>query len=130
VRATDAGVERHRQAALARAQSAMTQARALWQQYLDSGAIDARQRSETAVGAEFRNRARLLAEAARQSELATQTFTQVGAAAPAAWAAIRDDIGREAQLQRSALLELRNVLEPALLRDKLALLGTTGTTPR
>lgn len=130
VRATDAGVERHRQAALARAQSAMTQARALWQQYLDSGAIDARQRSETVVGAEFRNRARLLAEAARQSELATQTFTQVGAAAPAAWAAIRDDIGREAQLQRSALLELRNVLEPALLRDKLALLGTTGTTPR
>jgi pSer/pThr/pTyr-binding forkhead associated (FHA) protein len=131
LRATDAGLQRHKQQAVARAQAATGRARAAWQQYLDAGAIEPRQRAETAITAAFRDRARLLAEAQRQADDASRTFAQVEAPAPAAWSAVRDDIAREAERQKSALAELRNVLAPALLRDKLALLGqTTGDTPR
>jgi hypothetical protein len=36
---------------------------------------------------------------------------------------MHDEVSTEVEQQRAALLELRNVLEPELLKSKLALLG-------
>ncbi|HEY9064643.1 MAG TPA: FHA domain-containing protein, partial [Burkholderiaceae bacterium] len=130
VRATQADLESQRDPALARAQEAMSRARALWQDYRNNGAIEAAQRVETTLSTAFQNRARLLAEARRQAGLATQIYTQLGVAAPAPWSTIHDEIRVEAEQQRNALLELRNVLAPELLKSKLALLGEAGDGPR
>jgi hypothetical protein len=48
---------------------------------------------------------------------------QVNADRPAPWSMIRDEIRTETEQQRTALLDLRNVLDPELLKTKLALLG-------
>jgi hypothetical protein len=55
-----------------------------------------------------------------------QIYSQVDAAGAGQWAAIREEIQAEASQQRSALQDLRNVLEPDLLKAKLALLGVAG----
>jgi hypothetical protein len=46
-----------------------------------------------------------------------------GATATAAATAIGDEIQAEARAQRSALLDLRNVLDAQLVKEKLSLLG-------
>jgi pSer/pThr/pTyr-binding forkhead associated (FHA) protein len=122
-RATAADLEQQKDKVLAAALEAMNRARALWQEYRNNGVIEARQRVETAISNTFRTRARLLSEASRQAQRAMQIQAQVNAAANAQWSTIHDEIAAEAQMQRSALLELRNVIEPELLSSKLALLG-------
>ena len=128
VRSTQADLALHKDKALARAGDVMNQARTLWQEYLNGGAIEARQRAETAISAAFRARARLLAQARALAQQAAQTYAQLEAKAPPSWRAIADEIDSEAQQQRAALQELRNVLAPALLKDKLALLEQTRET--
>ena len=108
---------------LARAQDDLNRARALWQEYRNTGAIEASQRIETTISIPFKTRARLLSDASRYAQQGTQIYAQVDAAGAERWAAIRDEINAEAKAQRSALQDLRNVLEPALLKSKLALLG-------
>jgi prophage DNA circulation protein len=108
----------------------MNRARALWQEYRNNGVIEASQRIETAISSQFRARARLLSEASRSAQQAMQMVAQVDAARPDQWTAIHDEIRTEAQQQRSALLELRNVLDPELLKTKLGLLGETGDDAR
>ncbi len=125
VRATQADLALHKDKALARAGDVMNQARTLWQEYLNGGAIEARQRAETSISAPFRARARLLAQARALAQQAAQTYAQLDTTPPPSWRAIADEIDSEAQQQRGALQELRNVLAPALLKDKLALLEPT-----
>ena len=122
-RATQSDLESQRDTALAQAQEATNRARALWQEYRNNGVIEAGQRVETAISNTFRARARLLSDASRQAQLATRIYTQVNIAVPASWSTIRDEIRVEMEQQRNALLELRNVLAPDLLKAKLALLG-------
>ncbi len=133
VRATQAELAQQNDAVTARAQQALVQARALWQAYRDGGAIEAAQRVETTISAPYRAKARLLAEAGHHAEQSARLHALVradagrtgDAADPSA--AIVEEIRAEARLQRSALQDLRNVLEPELLRNKLALLG--GSAP-
>ena len=125
-RATQADLEQHKDQVMARAQDDLNRARALWQEYRNTGAIEASQRIETTISVPFKTRARLLSDASRYAQQGTQIYAQVDAAGAERWAAIRDEIRAEAQAQRSALQDLRNVLEPALLKSKLALLGDTG----
>ena len=129
-RATQADLEQHKEQVMARAQDDMNRARALWQEYRNTGAIEASQRIETTVSAPFKARARLLSDASRYAHQGAQIYAQIPTPADAAsaqqWAAVRDEIRAEAQAQRSALQDLRNVLEPALLKAKLALLGEVG----
>ena len=108
----------------------MNRARTLWQEYRNQGAIEASQRSETAISDTFRARARLLSDASSSAQQAMQMYAQLDAAAPEQWTAIHDEIKTEAQQQRSALRELRNVLEPELLKSKLALLGDSSDDAR
>jgi hypothetical protein len=130
VRATQADLAAQKDAALVRAQESMNRARALWQEYRNTGVIEAAQRVETTISNTFRTRARLLSEARRQAQQATQIYAQVSAAAPAQWSTIHDEIRIEAEQQRNALLELRNVLAPELLKGKLALLGEASDDTR
>jgi hypothetical protein len=53
-------------------------------------------------------------------------YTQLKAERPPEWVKMNDEIETEAQLQRKALQELRDILEPGLLKSKLALLGNAG----
>ncbi len=122
-RATQADLEQQKDQVMALAQDDMNRARALWQEYRNTGAIEASQRIETTISNPFRTRARLLSEASRYAHQGTQIYSQVDAAGAERWAAIRDEIKAESKAQRSALQDLRNVLEPQLLKSKLALLG-------
>ena len=101
----------------------MNKARTLWQEYRSNGAIDASQRIETSISDQFRTRAHLLAEASRYAQQSFLIYSQVDAAGAAQWTAIRDEIESEAREQRSRLHDLSNVVEPELLKTKLALLG-------
>jgi pSer/pThr/pTyr-binding forkhead associated (FHA) protein len=123
VRATAADLNLQRDKVIARAQDDMNKARMLWQEYQSDGAIDASQRIETSISDQFRSRAHSLAEAARYAQQSFLIYSQVDSAGAAKWAALRDEIESEAREQRSRLHDLSNVVEPALLKTKLALLG-------
>jgi pSer/pThr/pTyr-binding forkhead associated (FHA) protein len=123
LRATQAELEQNRDKVAARADSLMSRARALWQDYRRNGAISAAQRIETTVSNGFRTQARMLAEARQNAQRAAQIQALLGAPAADPSAAVRDEIQAEAQAQRTALQDLRNVLDPQLVKDKLALLG-------
>lgn len=123
LRATAADLNLRRDKVIARAQDAMNRARALWQEYRTIGAIDASQRIETSISNQFRTRARLLANASSEAQQGFLIYSQVDAAGAAHWTAIRDEIESEARQQRRALHDLSNVVEPELLKTKLALLG-------
>ncbi len=123
VRATAAELNLQRDSVFARAQDAMNRARTSWQEYRSNGTIDAAERIETSISDQFRNRASLLAEASRYAQQGFLIYLQVDAAGAAQWAAIRDEIESEVREQRSRLHDLSNVVEPELLKNKLALLG-------
>jgi hypothetical protein len=123
LRATAADLNLQRDDVIARAEDAMNRARALWQEYRSNGAIDASQRIETAISEKFRSEARMLSEASRYARQGFLIYSQVDAAGADRWAAIRQEIEAEAGQQRSRLQDLRNVLEPDLLKSKLSLLG-------
>jgi len=130
VRATQTDLESQKDKALVRAQESANRARASWQEYRNNGVIEAAQRVETTISNTFRTRARLLSEARRHAQEAAQIYAQVSAVAPAQWSTIREEIRIEADQQRNALLELRNVLAPELLKAKLTLLGESSDDTR
>ncbi len=123
VRATAADLNQHRDDVIAWAQETLNRARTLWEEYQSNGAIDASQRIEISISDQFRTRARLLAEASRYAQQGFLIYSQVDAASAKQWTAIRDEIESEARQQRSWLHALSNVVEPELLKTKLALLG-------
>jgi pSer/pThr/pTyr-binding forkhead associated (FHA) protein len=123
VRITAGDLNLQKDKVIARAQDDMNRARMLWQEYRSNGAIDASQRIETSISDQFRTRAHLLAEASRYAQQSFLIYSQVDAAGAAQWRGVRDEIESEARDQRSRLHDLSNVVEPALLKTKLALLG-------
>lgn len=123
LRATQAEMAQQQAQVAARADSLTARARALWQDYRRNGGISAAQRIETTVSAAFRSQARALADARQAAQRAAQLHALLGAAAADPSAAVREEILAEAQIQRTSLQELRNVLDPQLVKDKLALLG-------
>jgi pSer/pThr/pTyr-binding forkhead associated (FHA) protein len=123
LRATEADVGRYKDGALARAQESLDRAEALWRRYRENGAIDGRERLQAAVSNEFRTQAQLLAEASESAQRGMRGYAQLKVAHPARSTKLQEEIKAEAELQRRSLLELRNVLEPALLKAKLALFG-------
>jgi hypothetical protein len=125
VRATAADLALQRDNVIARAQDAMNRARMSWEEYRRNGAIDASQRIETSISDQFRSSARLLAEASRSAQQGLLLYSQVDPAGAAQWTGIRDEIEAEAREQRTRLHDLSNVVEPELLKTKLALLGDT-----
>jgi hypothetical protein len=123
VRATAADLTQQKDKVIAKAQDALNQARTHWQEYKNAGAIDASQRIETSVSEDFKSRAKSLAEASKSVQQAFRLYSLVDASEATQWTAIRDEIETEVNEQRSRLRDLSNVVEPALLNTKLALLG-------
>jgi pSer/pThr/pTyr-binding forkhead associated (FHA) protein len=130
VRAAESEIGPYRNEALARARGALERAELLWRQYRDNGPIDARQRLKEVVSSEFRHQAQSLAEAHEAAQRGAQVYAQFRTAPPARLAKAQAEIAAEAALQRKALLELRHVLEPALLKAKLTLLGGSADVDR
>ena len=113
----------YRDKMLRQAQETANRAQLLWTRYRENGAITGGQRLESSVSGQFRSQAGLLAQAQRDARQGLRTYAQLKMAYPVQWKKTQDEIDAEAEQQRKALLELRNVLEPGLLKAKLALLG-------
>ncbi|HYD96148.1 MAG TPA: FHA domain-containing protein [Noviherbaspirillum sp.] len=126
IRATEADIGRNRDKAMARAQDLMARALARWRQYRDNGAIEGAQRLEGAVSSQFRSQARLLTEAQQSAQQGMLIARQLKADTPAEWNTLRSEIDAEAAQQRKDLQDLRTVLDPNLLKEKLALIGGRG----
>jgi hypothetical protein len=122
VRAIAADVAAYTDKALARAQASRERAESLWRQYRENGAIEGRQRLTAAVSNEFRTQAQLLAEANENAQRGLRIHAQLRIEPPGEWAKVEDEIKAEAELQKKSLLDLRNILEPGVLKAKLALL--------
>lgn len=123
VHAVQGEVDALRDSALARAQEWINRAQAMWKQYRGNGSIGGTQRLEAGISEGFRNQARLLSEAKAASQRGMRLYTQLKAPHPAASDQLAAQIEAETQLQRRSLEELRMVLEPGLLKSKLALIG-------
>jgi hypothetical protein len=109
--------------ALARAQDLMLRAQSLWKQYRASGSIGGTQRLEAGISPGFRNEARLLSDAQTAAQQGMRIYSQLKADHPADFDRLLADIEAETSLQRRSLTELRMVLDPGLLKAKLALIG-------
>jgi hypothetical protein len=109
--------------ALARAQDLMLRAQSLWKEYRASGPIGGTQRLEAGISPGFRSEARLLSDAQSAAQQGMRIYTQLKADHPADFDRLLADIQAEAELQRRSLTELRMVLDPGLLKAKLALIG-------
>src|SRR5262249_34844974 len=123
VRAVQGDVNALRDKALARAQDLINRAQTLWRQYRANGSIGGTQRLESGISDGFRNQARLLAGANTSAQPGMRVYTQLKAPHPDGSDKLLEDIDAETQLQRRSLQELRMVLEPGLLKSKLALIG-------
>ncbi|CAB3777580.1 hypothetical protein LMG28614_00417 [Paraburkholderia ultramafica] len=109
--------------ALARAQDLLLRAQSLWKQYRASGSIGGTQRLEAGISPGFRSEARLLSDAQASAQQGMRIYTQLKADHPADFDRLLADIEAETNLQRRSLTELRMVLDPGLLKAKLALIG-------
>lgn len=123
IRAAEADLGLQKEKGLGRAQELLNRAQAKWTQYREKGPIEGAQRLEGSVSPQFRTQARLLAEAHEDAQQGMRIYTQLKAERPAQWSKLQEEISAEAELQRKSLQDLRNVLEPGLLKTKLALLG-------
>ncbi|EYS96628.1 signal peptide protein [Cupriavidus sp. SK-4] len=133
-KAVEADVNGVRDSALRRARELMGSAVAAWKQYRSNGVIGSEQRLEPGISPKFRAQARLLSQAQDDARQGMRIFTQLRAgesADLAQLAKIEEEIRAEADQQRHAMRELRTVLDPAVLKAKLELIGgeDTGKAP-
>lgn len=122
-KAIDADVNGIRDAALRRANQLLNRAATGWRQYRNNGLIAGEQRLEAGVSARFRAQAKLLADAQEDARQGLRIYAQLRIDDTAQWSKVRDDIQAEIDAQRRALNDLRMVLDPAVLKTKLALVG-------
>jgi pSer/pThr/pTyr-binding forkhead associated (FHA) protein len=123
VRAVAPQVASLRDSALAQAHAQLERAQALWRQYRANGSIGGTQRLESGLSDKFRGQARLLTDAQAAAHQGMRVYTQLKADHPSQWDQLVEDVDAESALQRRSLEELRMVLEPGLLKAKLALIG-------
>ncbi|MGZ5818537.1 MAG: FHA domain-containing protein, partial [Burkholderiaceae bacterium] len=123
MRATEADMGQYKEKAMEQARELLTKAQTLWQQYQKGGPIEGAQRLESAISNQFRTKAQLLSEADQNAQQGQRIYTQLKMNQPAEWRKVEDDIRTEAEQQRKALVEARDVLDPRLFKAKLALLG-------
>jgi hypothetical protein len=127
-RAIDEDLNAIRDTALRRANALLNQAAAAWRQYRNNGMIAGEQQLETGISSKFRAQAHLLAEAQTDARQGLRIYEQLKLEDTDQWGHIRDDIQAEIDLQRRSLNELRMVLDPAVLKTKLDLVGEGSKT--
>lgn len=109
--------------ALARARDLLLRAQSLWKQYRAGGSIGGTERLESGISGGFRSEASLLSNAQSAAQQGMRIYTQLKADHPADFDRLLADIEAEVTLQRRSLSDLRMVLDPGLLKAKLALIG-------
>jgi len=128
VKAVDADVNGIRDVALRHANTVLNEGATAWRQYRNNGLIAGEQRLEAGISAKFRAQARLLADAQADMRQGLRIYDQLKIEDTAQWGKIRDDIQAEIDLQRRSLNDLRMVLDPAVLKAKLELVGEGSKT--
>ena len=134
-KAVDADVNNIRDVALRRANTLLNRAATSWRQYRNNGLIAGEQRLESGISAKYRAQAKLLSDAQDDARQGLRIYAQLKIEDTDQWNKIRDDIQAEIDAQRRSLNDLRMVLDPAVLKAKLALVGegskqgAEGTTP-
>ncbi|MBS1191771.1 MAG: hypothetical protein H6R10_3563 [Rhodocyclaceae bacterium] len=123
LQATETGLGAGRDKVLGWGQGLTNRAQALWTQYRESGGIAGEQQAESAVSPRFRGQARLLAESRDSLQRSRRIYARQKVDIPPTWTKLQNEIEAEAESQRRSLQELRNTLEPAVLKAKLALIG-------
>mgnify|MGYP003575229349 FL=1 len=123
IAATETDVGAIKERALKRGQDQAQRAQDLWRRYRENGAIEGGQRLEAGISGKFRAQARLLAQAHEEAQGALRIHRQLKADYPEPWRRLNEEIDAELDTQRRSLQELQRVLEPGLLKAKLALLG-------
>ncbi|WP_413196283.1 FHA domain-containing protein [Pararobbsia alpina] len=123
VRAVQGDVDDVRDKALAHAHDLITRSQAEWLKYRDGGAIGGTQRLESGISEKFRSQAHLLSDAQTSAQQGMRIFTELNAEFPTDYTQLADAVDAEVELQRRSLDELRMVLDPGLLKAKLALIG-------
>ncbi|WP_151638787.1 FHA domain-containing protein [Noviherbaspirillum aerium] len=106
-----------------RAEEMLTRAQAQWRRYRDNGSIGGAQRLESGVSGQFRAQARLLTEANDSAVKGMRLYKELKIAYPPQWDKLQAEIAAEAELQRRSMMELQRVLDPGVVKAKLALLG-------
>jgi hypothetical protein len=106
-----------------RAEEMLNRAQAQWRRYRDNGSIGGAQRLESGVSGQFRAQARLLTDANENAVKGTRLYKELKIQYPAQWDKLQADIAAEAELQRRSMMELQRVLDPGVVKAKLALLG-------
>lgn len=125
-KAVEPDVTAIRDSALRRARELVSRAIAGWKQYRANGQIGADQRLEPGISPKFRDQAKRLAQAQEDARQGIRIVSQLKAgesADLAQWNKAEEEIRAEVDQQRRALQELRMVLDPAVLKAKLDLLG-------
>lgn len=130
IRAVETDVNTYKDKALGRAQQLVARAQAQWRQYRENGAIAGSQRLESGISGTFRTQARLLTEAQAAVAQGMRTYELLKADKPAESIKLQEEIETEADMQRRSLKELNRVLEPELLKAKLALIGERSSEER
>ncbi len=128
-KAVEPDVTAIRDSALQHARERMSRAIAGWKQYRANGQIGGEQRLEPGISPKFRDQARRLAQAQEDARQGIRIVGQLKAgesADLAQWNKAEAEIRAEVDQQRRALQELRMVLDPAVLKAKLELLGGEG----
>lgn len=123
IRTLEPDLVQYRDRILGRAQERVAQADALWRQYRENGAIEGGQRLEGTITDKFRNQAQMLSQAQDNARQGIRIYRQLKADYPPQWNSLQQEIDAEMELQRKSLQELQAVLEPALLKSKMELLG-------
>jgi len=122
-RALQTEFERHREAALQRADEAWHRAQENWDDYRQGGGIEGLLRLEEQVSRRFGEQASLLSEAHRQANYAAQVHTLLGVQLSGQQAELHRKANAEINLQRRSLEQLSMVLSPEVLDTKLGLLA-------
>lgn len=123
VKTIDADVQAIRDVALRRANQLLNRAATSWRQYRNNGLIAGEQRLDAGISAKFRSQAKLLADAQADARQGLRIYAQLKIEDSTQWDTIRDDIQSEIDSQRRSLNDLRMVLDPAVLKTKLSLVG-------
>ena len=111
--------------ALAKAEGAFGQARALWGEYRSNGGIDGKLRLESKASSRFKKQARLLADASHHAASGRRIYEILGASSSDEWQPLDAEISGEMERQRRSLNELDMVLGHKVVEAKLELLGAS-----
>lgn len=112
----------HREQVTPRLDESMRRVQGYWNEYRNAGGIPGVVRVEERVSERFAGQAKRLSKAYDEITSGARTYQLLQVTPSDEWQSLQEQVVNEVQRQRRSLQDLNIVLEPALLRAKLALL--------